>query len=300
MNTKRILIPALLLPLSAAMANFTVDFTTGEGYVNGPIGGAGTDANDTDWTYSNTRTIEVVNSTATTGSLQIASSDTGGFNSVYNIDLAGSNSISLSADFSFSVDGTNPFDRAGRTMFQMGLQDADGNFIWTQTRGIATEGNFNSQSQANFGNGNWNSFFNGHSASDIGLDFTASTTDPVTGDSNNDGVWTDTETDNLRLELTLTYDAVTGYERTITLTNLSEGVEIGSSSQTLAVGDAENDGGAFMSNIKNVYFDSGFYEAGISPSEVTIDSFTAIPEPSAFTLLAGVMTLGLVVVRRRR
>jgi len=283
---------ALFLPLTLLTADYSIDFTSAEGYVDGTLGGAGANANN-DWSYSAGSAFDVENS-ATTGELKVIPSGTA-HEAVYNSDFVGSTSFTITMDFrvSYSVGDTvvttGGGGGEGTTVAGFGADSgADGAFI--RLRRTTGDGQFNIQTKLAVGGSSIFSAFSSQiSAVDLGLAFDGGTKQ-----------WTDGDSDLLRLEATLSWNG-SDYASDITLLNLDDaGAEV--KSHSVVYSTVTDDNGGFQSATKNALIATGSYADVFSPDSMTVESFavSSIPEVSSFALFAALTSGGLVLMRRRR
>ena len=282
---------ALFLPLTVLTADYSIDFTSAEGYVDGALGGAGANANN-DWSYSDGSTFVVQNS-ATTGELKVTPSGNN-HEAVHNSDFVGSTAFTITTDFrvSYSVGDTavvSPGSGSGATVVGFGADSgADGVFF--RLRRIAGDGRFNIQTKLAVGGSTiFSVFSNGIDAADLGLAFDEGTK-----------LWTGGDSDLLRLEATLSWNG-SDYVSDITLLNLDDaGSLVQAHSKVHSA--ATDDNGGFQTATKNALIATGTYADVFSPDSMAVESFalSSIPEVSSFALFTALTSVGLILMRRRR
>ena len=268
-----ILVIGCLIANASLAQSYTANFTDAEGFSNGNL------ANNADWSNFGDANGFVVQDAAGTGSVQVNSlaSATGLSNSSTTYDATvTSGTFTLSSDFQFTDSGS---DATGQNVFFLNQYSLNSN-------GTNTEGRTSLGMRKNVSNYQFLYFGTGAvsmSESQLGLDTANS----------------DFQSDVLRMtsELTAGADA-SSWSGTYTLYNVTTDTILTTNSITLSP-SGFTDFVADSSVFATIYSPANNYN-GISDIEVlSFGSSYAIPEPSTYALLAGLIGLIPVMLRRR-
>lgn len=268
-----------------ALAQISVDFSS---YSDGPL-------NDSpDWSVFNSAGPDPF--TVSGGQLVVDPADTfTGFSGATYVGTGGIlSSQYYQVDINFSLDFTNgtPSVRTGGSVMpQFELLTA-----WPETPVNAARfgirhvepfggtGNvFNIYVGDNFNGSNNNLFSPGFFGTDIGL--------AVDGSDN----WSDGQSKDLILSYTLTGDGANNWSHSLQLLDASDSSVI-SEIVNLAATDTD---GSFSSLANQFRFYPESMQVEQQATLINSIDLTTVPEPSAFVLLAGLLALGTIAVRRR-
>jgi hypothetical protein len=278
MNKKILITPLLALSACSILsAQISIDFTSAEGYAAGDLNA------NADWgapagvmTVDPGGTGNVFVTVPSGGNNFQVATYVGSGSSLTGNDYTTSVvfSIDYSADTSLLAPGSNSyvgrFEYFGGGAVNANMRHmADGSFDLTYFHNINADNGFGAGS--------------GFTAADIGL-------------ANDGSGWTDAVSDSLQLVHSLVYNSVLAeWTQTVTLNNLDTSTQVGTLARTFA-----EDDWSFRDADQVFRFDTGHMNR-LDPAVLSVDSITvAVPEPSTYALMSGLVTLVGVLYRRRR
>lgn len=279
---KSILITAISLIPALALAQISYDFTAGEAFINGTLDG------QNGWNAGETASFTV--DTSGSGTLILGPTSTQ-FPNAAKFSALSANNYSGVMDFtlnygvgSSSVFGSVPIlPTIEFTQFTGGFERISFNTM----RQTGTDAYNTSLSATGLTTTSGSNFGPGFNFAAVGL--------AVDGSN----LFTDGDSDNLRLEFSAALTGTSGagdeWSADLTLTNLDTTTVLSTVSITLL-----DENGVFGANAHAFRFVPSNMQS--NDVEIRADSISVseVPEPSAFALLAGVLGLGWVMIRRRR